>query len=512
MRTRLNSLLTLTGALALSLCGCGDDHLDELNGGSLLNSSQTVTVSSVSTTVQTPTVTAPTDSSLAIVPGAAVHLSRGASTRLALVLTRSDGSTQDLTEAATWSTSQPDRLMVSNASGEHGLVTAGETAGGDTLVIARVNGFAATVTVTVDSAALTDIQIGRLDPRLPLGYSRQLPVVGVFADGSTGSVSRFVTYSVADPAVVSCSSTGLLTGLKAGDTTVTATSGNLSRSFPVTVTTATLAQLRLTPNGSNLQLAPDLTEDFTAVAQFSDGTLLDATDQAQFASSNSDTASADAGGHVRSLAPGTTQVSASLNGTQSAPVALTVADGVVGYREQRIPFVFHDISGSGHLEDSHLTYNTKPFSVTDFPFRLFGTALTTANSQVSASGFLSFDPATTADFIDPYTLPQPSRQSIAIWAAYNRGNVYSLVEGSSPSRTLTVQYNLQNEDNASFSCVSQMVLYESTNVIEFRYASVAPEGDADFLAGVQGANDAQYFQHNAGTANFFSSSAVRLLP
>src|SRR4051812_20529116 len=69
---------------------------------------------------------------------------------------------------------------------------------------------------------------------LRLGATTQLTAKGINAGGE--AVTTAPVFQVADPSVVTVSSTGVVRGIKIGSTTVTAAFGSLSKSSTITVT------------------------------------------------------------------------------------------------------------------------------------------------------------------------------------------------------------------------------------------------------------------------------------
>jgi 6-phosphogluconolactonase len=86
-------------------------------------------------------------------------------------------------------------------------------------------------------------------------------------------------------------SSGLATGVAAGNATITATSGNVSGTGPLTITgtTATLSSISVAPAGASV--AAGLTLQFTATGTYQDGTTKDLTTSVNWTSSDSNVAS-----------------------------------------------------------------------------------------------------------------------------------------------------------------------------------------------------------------------------
>lgn len=108
----------------------------------------TITASSGSITSDESTVTALSVISLTISPLDPV-VDWGAKQPFTATATLSDASTQDVTEAAVWSSSLPSVATASNTTGSRGWVTTFDT--GTTTITANWNGFSSSTSLTVNS-------------------------------------------------------------------------------------------------------------------------------------------------------------------------------------------------------------------------------------------------------------------------------------------------------------------------------------------------------------------------
>ncbi len=166
----------------------------------------------------------------------ATPLTVGLGTQLQLSATGTfeDGSTQDLTGSATWSSNDSTIASVIST----GLVT-GNTVG-TTQILATFGGQTASVDVTVTPATLVSLDtITPGNVALRIGGTQTFTVSGTFSDGTTSTVAANWTSS--DSTLVSIDmTTGLATALAPGTVTITATSGALS-----TTTNATVASFKL---------------------------------------------------------------------------------------------------------------------------------------------------------------------------------------------------------------------------------------------------------------------------
>lgn len=256
--------------------------------------------------------------------------------QLTATATYSDGSTVDPMTGLTWSVDPSSASGVISVDPVSGLVTAQGV--GAAIVDVSYNGTVQdTIGVQVSAVTLSSIAVTTNNPSIPLGYSTQFSATGTFSDGSTSDITTQVTWTVQDPTIASISNDpgtatspgtqGLATSLAQGSTTVVASLNGVTGSASLTVTSATLSSITLTPAGAaNLPLGYNL--QFTAQATYSDGTQYDVTGQATWTSDNSAVAAisnaAGSQGLATALATGTANIRANVGSVASAPTALTV--------------------------------------------------------------------------------------------------------------------------------------------------------------------------------------------
>ncbi len=134
-----------------------------------------------------------------------------------------------------------------------------------------------TTTVTVTAAVLTAITITPPNSSIAKGTSEQLIATGDFSDGTTQNLTAFVSWVSSAPSIATVSdapgSQGLVTGIGVGSATITATLGGVSGATTVTVTSAVLTSIAVTP--PNPSIANGTTVQLTATGIFSDGTTQD---------------------------------------------------------------------------------------------------------------------------------------------------------------------------------------------------------------------------------------------
>ena len=133
-----------------------------------------------------------------------------------------DGSTMDLTSAATWSSSSPGVVAVSNA----GAVST--KAAGASVVSASVSGIAGTASLTVSSAAMVSIAVNTSQQSLPLGSGEQLTAIATFTDGSTRDLTSSATWISSSPGVITVSNAGAVTAKSVGAAVISASYSNIT--------------------------------------------------------------------------------------------------------------------------------------------------------------------------------------------------------------------------------------------------------------------------------------------
>jgi hypothetical protein len=105
--------------------------------------------------------------------------------------TYTDGTTQNLTSAVTWSSSATGTATVSNASGSNGLATT--AAQGSTTISAQLGGVSGSTPLTVTPATLVSIGVTPGNSSLPDGNNRQFTATGTYSDGTTQDLTSQVT-------------------------------------------------------------------------------------------------------------------------------------------------------------------------------------------------------------------------------------------------------------------------------------------------------------------------------
>src|SRR5262249_40387329 len=133
--------------------------------------------------------------------------------------TYTDNSTQDLTAAVTWASSNTGVASISNAPGSNGLATAA-VVGPAHMSAGDDGGTAANAALTVTAATLVSIQVTPPNPSIANGLTQQFAATGTFTDNSTQDLTTFVTWASSNAGVASISnaagSNGVATAASVG--------------------------------------------------------------------------------------------------------------------------------------------------------------------------------------------------------------------------------------------------------------------------------------------------------
>lgn len=226
----------------------------------------------------------------------------------------------DITTKVDWNSSNPAVATVNS----NGLATA--IAVGTTTITANLGATKGTATLTVTSATLTSIFVTPANSSLPAQIPQQFTATGTYSDSTAHDVTSLVTWNSSNTVVATISSSGLVTPVAVGTTTITATTGGISGNTNLTVTSATLSSIAVAP--ADINLAVQLTQQFVATGTFSDSTTHDLTSLVAWNSSAPTVAAISATGLATAVAQGKTTITATLGGI-SGTTTITVTSGML---------------------------------------------------------------------------------------------------------------------------------------------------------------------------------------
>ena len=235
----------------------------------------------------------------------------------------SDGSKQDVSSRVIWSSANAGAASINNA----GLATAAGP--GSTTISATMGHMSGSTTLNVTAATLVVIDLTPANSSIANGLTQQFVAVGVYTDNSVHDISAAVTWSSSVAAVATISnapgSNGMITTAGAGSTMITAALGGVSASTTLTVTSATLVSIDVTP--ANPSIADGLTDALQATGVYTDHSTHDLTSSVTWSSSVAGIASVSnvpgSNGLATTLSPGSTTITATFGGI-SGSTGLTV--------------------------------------------------------------------------------------------------------------------------------------------------------------------------------------------
>jgi trimeric autotransporter adhesin len=175
------------------------------------------------------------------------------------------------------------------------------------------------------STEITAITLSPTSAIITPTTTQQFTATATFGNNTSGDVTSQVTWTSSSPSFATVNSSGLVTGVALGSTTITAKSNNSSATAtaPVTVSSKTIVSIAITPTDPSISLSLDQQQQFTATATYSDGTMGNITTSATWTSSVPSVATISTAGLASPVTIGSTTIGASLggiNGTTSLTV------------------------------------------------------------------------------------------------------------------------------------------------------------------------------------------------
>jgi hypothetical protein len=169
---------------------------------------------------------------------------------------------------------------------------------------------------------LTSIALTPVGATILVGGTTQYRAVGTYNDGSTKSLSP--AWFSSSSATATISSSGLAKGIAAGTATITATSGGVTGTTTVTVQTAPLQSITVTPANPSISLTTGSgTQQFTATGHNTDGSTNDLTSSVTWTSGAPTVATINNSGLATAVKTGSSIIQAT-SGSISGSTTMTV--------------------------------------------------------------------------------------------------------------------------------------------------------------------------------------------
>lgn len=247
----------------------------------------------------------------------------------------SDGAKLDLTEYATWSSSDNTIATVNNTAGKRGLLSIIVTTSASATITAVYQDISGNTTLTLTSGTVDSLEITPINPSIANDTTQQFTATALISDGTTQDLTDEVvwtsgTISVA-PISNAADSMGLATAIATTSSTISANYEGTSPllASDLTVTAATLNKIQIFPPAPSIAIGVDF--QLTVKGVYTDGTVYthqNLTDTAVWSSSDTDVAkvcnSSVCKGKVSALKAGTVTITASMPGPITKSINLTV--------------------------------------------------------------------------------------------------------------------------------------------------------------------------------------------
>ncbi len=247
----------------------------------------------------------------------------GTTQQFSAIGTFNDDSTQDLTSQVTWASGTPAVATIVPTTG----VATGVSVGGST-ISASFGGVTVSTGLAVSPATLSSIAVTPATPTIASGTTQQFTATGTYSDGSTQDLTSQVTWASDTPAKATIvSTTGVATGVSTGSSTISASFNGFTGSTKLTVSSATLTSIAVTP--ATPTIAMETSQQFTATGIFSDGSTQDLTSQVTWASGTPAVATiVPTTGVATGVSVGSSTISASFGGV-TVSTTLTVSNATL---------------------------------------------------------------------------------------------------------------------------------------------------------------------------------------
>jgi N-acetylneuraminic acid mutarotase len=309
--------LTLSDFEPVNVSGVASALTPNYNG-----SGYSVPVTSYQTTTGAPALTG-----IRVSPATASIVAGTGSQQYAAQCSYSDGTSAECTASVTWSSSNAAVATISST----GLASA--MAVGTTTIKAVSGSVNGSAVLAVISATLTEIVVTPATASIVAGTgSQQYAAQCSYSNSTNAECTASVTWSSSNAAVATISSTGLASAMAVGTTTIKAVSGSINGSAVLTVTSAPLIGITVTPSTASI-VAGTGSQQYAAQCRYSNSTHGDCTATVTWSSSNTAVATIGGTGLASAVAAGKATikaVSGSVNGSGLLTVTPVPVDLTTG--------------------------------------------------------------------------------------------------------------------------------------------------------------------------------------
>jgi Bacterial Ig-like domain (group 2) len=392
----------------------------------------------------TPPSSTPTLRSITVIPANST-IATGTTQPFTATGNYSDSSTKNLTGSVSWQSQNTSAATITTG----GMATA--KAAGSSTIMATSGTVSGSTVLTVTSATLVSIAVTPANPSIAKGTTKQFTATGTFSDNSTQNLTGTATWSSQTTSVATIAAGGLATGVTAGMSQVQAASGAISGTTELTVTSATLVSVAVTP--ANPSIGKGKTEQFTATGTFSDNSTQNLTGSVTWSSATTGVVTITAGGLATGVATGMSKIEAAsgaVDGTTeltvTAPTLVSIA--VTPANPSIVKGTMEQFAATGTFSDnstqnltSTATWSSQTTSVATISAGGSATGVAAGTSKIQASsGAVSGSTTLTV------TVTAPTLVSIAVTPASP-----SIVKGTTKQFTATGTFSDNSTQNLTGS-------------------------------------------------------------
>jgi len=220
-----------------------------------------------------------------------------------------DGTSQDLTSAAAWS-SAPLSVASVNATG-----LASALAQGSAGITASVGGVVGSATLAVGPPVLVSMSVSPASATVKKGASLQLAATGIYSDHSTINITATSQWSSLSPAIATVNASGLVSSVAPGTAAIRASYANLNATSTITVPQPVPVSEAILPKSVFVPMSTP--QQFSCQVTYDDGSTANFTSLA-WASSLPAVCSVDSSGLATCVNLGTVTITGNLCGNASA--------------------------------------------------------------------------------------------------------------------------------------------------------------------------------------------------
>ena len=209
-------------------------------------------------------VTDATLESIVVTPVMPTIAALGVTVQFTATGTFNDGSTQDMSKVATWTSSVP---AVATMTGS----TATSKSSGMTTIQAAFPTPPRAGSTTLNVTTVQTVSLTPANATISVGGNVQFILTGRVSNGTTLNLTTSAKWSSSNPSDAQVTNTGLATGLQGGSATITASYSTFTPTAALTVTGAELSSIAVSPTTATI--APGTTQQFVASGIYSDQSM-----------------------------------------------------------------------------------------------------------------------------------------------------------------------------------------------------------------------------------------------